>query len=223
MKKIFVRAPLETPARSQPGTRSALSLTGRAFALWLPLAVAIAGIFLFAYWAVQQDYRISANDPQIQMAEDAASALAQGVTPAALVRDLVLVDIRASLAPWIVIYDASGKPVTGTAMLDDAVAQLPAGVFDESGWHTYAEQGIPLSIPAHEDRFSWQPRPDVRQAVVLVHVSSSSFTGYLASGRNMREIENREGTLTLGAGLAFVGTEFGTLVVIIALLSLGWL
>jgi hypothetical protein len=180
-------------------------------------------MFLFAYWAVQQEYRISANDPQVQMAEDAAVALAQGVPPATLVRDSGLVDIRASLAPWIAVFDASGRPLTGTAMLDEAAAQLPLGVFDESGWHTYAEQGIPLSIPAHEDRFSWQPRPDVRQAVVLVHVSSPSFSGYVASGRNMREIENREGTLTLGAGLAFVGTELGTLIVIIALLALGWL
>ena len=108
----------------------------RAFVLWLPFAAAISGIFLFAYWAVQQEYRISLNDPQVQIAEDGAAVLAQGTPASTLVRDTGLVDIRASLAPWIAIYDASGTPLTGTAVLDGAVVQLPPGVFNESAWHT---------------------------------------------------------------------------------------
>ena len=82
---------------------------------------------------------------------------------------------------------------------------------------------MPLSIPTHENRFSWQPRPDVRQAVVLIHIHSANFTGYVASGRNMREVESREATLSEGAALAWAGTELGTLIVIIALLILGWI
>jgi hypothetical protein len=198
-------------------------LLARAFVLWLPLAVATSGFFLFSYWAVQQEYRISANDPQVQIAEDGAAALTDGVPAATLVRDSGLVDIRASLAPWIAIYDASGTPLTGTAALDEAAAQLPLGVFDENAWHTYAEQGFPLSIPTHEDRFTWQPRSDVRQAVVLVHVNSPSFIGYVASGRNMREVESREATLTEGAAFLWGMSELGSLATIVILLALGWL
>jgi len=43
---------------------------------WLPLAAALTGVFAFIYLTVQQDMRMGLNDPQIQMAEDAAGALA---------------------------------------------------------------------------------------------------------------------------------------------------
>jgi hypothetical protein len=195
-------------------------LLGRALALWLPIAVATSGLFLFAYWGIQQEYRMSLSDPQVQIAEDAAAALASGTTPAALVRGMSSVDIRASLAPWVAVYNASGTPLAGTATLDGAPAQLPLGVFNGSSWHTYAEMGVPLSVPIHEDRFSWQPRGDVRQAVVLVAVGNGEF---VASGRNMRETESRVQTFTQGAALAWGATELGTLVVIFIILALGWL
>lgn len=42
---------------------------------WLPLAVTIIAVFGGICLTVQQSYRMGANDPQIQMAEDAARAL----------------------------------------------------------------------------------------------------------------------------------------------------
>jgi hypothetical protein len=204
-------------------------LLPRAFALWLPLVAVITGVFLFAYWAVQQNYRQLGNDPQVQMAEDAAASLARDYTPAAVVprtnpqsAGAPTIEMSTSLAPWIAVYDSSGLPLESSATLDNAPPRLPQGVFDQSTWkRVYAEWGIALSVPANETRFSWQPRPDVRQAVVLVSFPAPHGTGYVAAGRNMREVESREATLTQGAALLWGGTSLGTFILIFLLLSLG--
>ncbi len=197
-------------------------LIARSFALWVPIVVATSGLFVFAYWAVQQSYRLGANDPQIQVAEDAAAALNSGAVPAALVsRSIAPIDIAMSLAPWITIYDSSGTPLESSAVLDGAPPRLPAGVFDANTWKpAYAAYGVVLPIPKTETRFSWQPRSDVRQAVVLVRANNGYF---VATGRNIREVENRIELFTKGAALLWGGTELATLVAIVILLSLGWL
>ena len=94
-------------------------------------------------------------------------------------------------------------------------------MFDTSTWKpVYAAYGIPLPIPVKETRFSWQPQPDVREAVVLLQADN----GYLvAAGRNMREVENRITLFTKGAALLWGATELGTLCIIALLLALGWL
>jgi hypothetical protein len=51
---------------------------------WLPIAVVTAAFCGLAYLTVQQSLRQGANDPQIQMAEDAA-ARAQGWNAEALI------------------------------------------------------------------------------------------------------------------------------------------
>ncbi|MBU6388866.1 hypothetical protein KGQ72_03275 [Patescibacteria group bacterium] len=206
-------------------------LISRAFALWMPFLVAITGFFLFAVWAVQQNYRQSLNDPQVQMAEDAAASLAANYLPAAVVprtnpqsAGAPSIEMSTSLAPWITVYDASGTPLESSATLDGAPPQLPQGVFDRGTWkRVYAEWGIALSVPANETRFSWQPRPGVRQAVVLVQFQAPHGTGYVAAGRNTREVENREATLIHGAALLFGATSLATLAAIVILLALGWL
>jgi hypothetical protein len=45
---------------------------------WLLLAIVLTGLIGLVYVAVQQDLRQGANDPQIQMAEDALAKLANG-------------------------------------------------------------------------------------------------------------------------------------------------
>ena len=53
------------------------------YAICVTIGVTVA--FGTLYAAVQQDYRQSANDPQIAMAEDAANALKGGDVPASVV------------------------------------------------------------------------------------------------------------------------------------------
>src|SRR5271154_1856176 len=95
---------------------------------WYPLAFAVTVVCALAYAAVQQDYRQSANDPQIQMAEDAAAALASGTAAQTLVPSDT-VNIGTSLAPYLVFYSASGTPVMGNGLLNGALPNLPQGLF----------------------------------------------------------------------------------------------
>jgi hypothetical protein len=193
----------------------------RAFALWLPLIVAITGGFLFAYIATQQDIRHAANDPQIQMAEDAAASLARDYTPANVVpRGAAPIDIRTSLAPWITVYDASGTPLESSAELDGAPPRLPAGLFDTSTWvpqkHWQASTGP-------ETRVTWQPRDGVRQAVTLVQFQTPAGVGYVAAGRSMRLAEERIIYLTRQAAACWAGTALATFVALFLIIALGWL
>lgn len=48
---------------------------------WLPMAVVITVLAGLVYLNIQQAYRLGADDPQIQMAEDGASALAAAEAP----------------------------------------------------------------------------------------------------------------------------------------------
>jgi hypothetical protein len=185
-----------------------MTFLARAFLKWLPLGVAITLVCALLYATVQQNYRTSLNDPQIQMAEDAAIAVGNGASVQSVV-PVGNVDLEASLAPWVAVYDANGNELASSGELNSAPPKLPQGVFDISTWHSFAEDGIKLQVPQNENRFTWQPQPDVRQAVVLVHASNGDF---VASGRNMREVENREGALTLMVGIGWAVTMLATFV-----------
>jgi hypothetical protein len=74
---------------------------------WLPIFFTVTGVCGLVYLTTQQVLRMNANDPQIQMAEDAAAALDAGETPAALLPEDI-VDIATSLAPFLVIFDDQG-------------------------------------------------------------------------------------------------------------------
>ena len=126
------------------------------------------------YATVQQNYRQSLNDPQIQIAEDTAAALAGGSTPEEVVPAPGEVDIANSLAPWVAVYSATGTPLVSSGEENGDMPLPPKGVFDTSTWHTYAEDGLPLSTPPNEDRVTWQSGAGVRQALVIVHYASKA-------------------------------------------------
>lgn len=157
---------------------------------WVYTSIAVTGVCVLAYAIVQQDYRENLNDPQIQLAEDAALALQNGATPADIVpHGIHLVDIANSLAPWVAVYDQNGTPLEASGQLNGAPPQLPQGVFDTSTW-SYPIIGHHWNnSPVDQNRFTWQPSPDVRQAVILVYIPSRNE--FVASGRNMREVEQR--------------------------------
>lgn len=168
--------------------------------IWLPQAVIITGLSLLIYVSIQQNYRQSLNDPQIQMAEDSAAALANGAVPASLViRGAPLIDAAASLAPWIAVYDLNGTPLESSAELDGAPPKPPLGVFEA------AKNGLPLvvghhltaDIPAGENRISWQTASGTRIALVVVWIPQQKE--FVASGRTMREVELREQSVFLMA------------------------
>ncbi len=140
---------------------------------------AVSLIFLTMYVAVQESERQAANDPQIQMAEDAASALNAGETLGAVVPG-ERIDVLKSLAPFIEVFDNAGKPVISSGYLNNVMPTLSSGVFD------YVRN-------RGENRFTWQPESGVRDAAVMTRFNS----GFVLVARSLREVEKRESRLLL--------------------------
>jgi hypothetical protein len=163
---------------------------------WLPLAIVTVGTCGLVYLAAQQMLRTGANDPQIQLAEDTARALDSGAAAETLV-PAQKVELTASLAPFLMIFDGTGNVVASSAALRGANPALPAGVLE------YVRQN-------GEDRVTWQPESGVRLAAVIVKAQN----GFVLAGRSLRETEKREGQMELLSFAALLGIWAVTLVVI---------
>lgn len=144
---------------------------------WLPLACASTLFAVLNYATVQQLTRASANDPQIQLAEDAAAALAERRQPFASDAG-EKINIARSLAPFLIVFDAQGQPVASNGQLD---GRLPAP----------PPSAILAARQSGDNSVSWQPRASVRTALVIVHFAGKS-EGFVAAGRSLREAEKRE-------------------------------
>ena len=144
------------------------------------MAVVVTGLSWLIYAVAQQNIRYSADDPQIQIAEDTAAKLTGG-QQAQNIMPSEKVDIAKSLAPYIIVFDTTGKPVAASAQLDGQIPTIPPGVFD------YVRQN-------GEDRITWQPQPGVRSAVVVTQFKGAN-SGFVLAGRSLREAEKREDDL----------------------------
>src|ERR1035437_8806059 len=118
-----------------------------------PLAI-ITVIMGLINVTVQQSYRMGANDPQIQIAQDISDRLSRGRSVDAYFAGDSL-DISRSLAVFSTLYNPAGQPLRATGLLNGKMPQLPSGVFDFTNQHG-------------EDRISWQPQAGVRIAMVIV-------------------------------------------------------
>ena len=166
------------------------------FKVWLPFAVVISAFCALVYSSVQQAFRQGANDPQIQMAEDAADILADGGSVDAFM-PANTVSVSKSLAPFLIVYDASGNEVASSVQLDGKTPALPDGVLDSTK-------------ELSENHVTWQPRDGVRIAAVIV----SYRDGFVLAGRNLREVEVRENKLTTMTGITWVLALVANLVVV---------
>lgn len=158
----------------------------RTLAFFLPVAVLATLCCGLVYAALQHDLRTGANDPQIQLAEDTARALAGGVPPVGLVGSSK-VDVAHSLAPFVVIFDLSGKVVATDGQLDGHSPVPPSGVLES------ARLNPPNAV-------TWQPRDGVR----IASVSLPWGGGTVLAGRSLREVEQREDDLLLIVTLAWL-------------------
>ena len=163
------------------------SLLVRCLRVWLPIAVAVTLLCVLTFTLVQQDLRQTANDPQIQMAEDTAAALAAGTPVASLVAS-ARVDIAASLNTFLIVYDNRGHVTASSATLDGKTPALPEGV-------------LTSARTSGEDTVTWEPRSGVRVAAVVVPVRTG---GSVLAGRSLREIEMRESDLLGSTALAWL-------------------
>ncbi|HYL41624.1 MAG TPA: hypothetical protein VET90_09965 [Candidatus Binatus sp.] len=147
-------------------------LVRRALAFFIPVAALGTLACVLVYSAVQQDLRQGANDPQQQLAEDAVARLDGGATPSAVVAG-GLVDVGSSLDPFVVVYDTAGSVLAPNGQLDGGPPMPPVGVLD-------------AARQAGRDAVTWQPRPGVRIATVVLPWQG----GTVLAGRSLRRVED---------------------------------
>ena len=143
---------------------------------------------LYIYAAIQQTYRTAADDPQIQLADDAATALRAGAEVEAVI-PAGAVDLATRLGVFVIVYDAANRPLAGSGRLAGVLPTPPAGVLAAAranGTHSV----------------TWRPRPDVRVAAVLQRVDDGSGRVVLAA-RSLREVEERTSRLLVMSALAW--------------------
>jgi len=157
------------------------------FKNWIAYAAIITLSCGIVYIVVQQNFRMSANDPQYQMVEDAANAISNGADPRSLISSTADIEISKSLAPFLVIYDDAGNVVASNALLNGKPLAIPPGVL------TYVKKH-------GSDAASWQPQPGVRQAMLGMHAANGKAYMVFA-GRSLRKIEER--TALLGEQVLF--------------------
>jgi hypothetical protein len=153
-----------------------------ALKIWIPIAIATTLLCGLVYLAVQQDMRIGANDPQIQIAEDVARQISMGENPLDFIPP-IKVDVSQSLANYIVIFDNKGKIIGSSAQLNGKDPVIPQGVLAQTE-------------KLGENRFTWQPKTGIRSAVVVDYYKGLN-SGYVLVGRSLREVENRIDNLGL--------------------------
>jgi hypothetical protein len=157
---------------------------------WIPAAAAVTVLAPVVYAVVQHDLRSSANDPQVQMAEDGARRLDAGAEPESLTSEPP-VDVAASLRPYTIVFDRHGWPLASSARLHGGTPIPPPGA-------------LASAAPGGRNVVTWQPAPDVRQAAVIVAWRG----GYVLVGRSLRLVEQREDEvllIALGGWSAAVG------------------
>ena len=187
--------------------------TKKFLSAWIPIAVAGTVIIALVYAVIQQGYRQSANDAQIEFARNAADYLSQGVSPELLMGGLSKTDMTKSLSIFSMIFDQNGKISLSTAVRGSTLTKHtdgdpyvpPAGVFDY--------------VRAHgEDRITWQTSGGQRYAAVIVPWGVDAATapktalgtttsGFFLAARSLALVEARTrilGFMCLAGWLAYI-------------------
>ena len=125
------------------------------------------------YCSVQQNYRSSANDPQVQIAHKLRGDLQKGI-PLSFGDS---VEMETSLSVFQQTYDKNANPLLSTGYLNGKVPRLPKAVFK------YAKAN-------GEHWLTWQPQENVRMATGIVRVNVGPVA-YLVVGRSLNEVEKR--------------------------------
>lgn len=193
-------APADGPGRLPGLTREVLR---RALAFFLPVAALATLACGLIYVEVQQGLRSGANDPQFQLAEDAAARLDAGAAPASVVEASHSVDPSSSLAPFLIVFDTNHTVLATHATLDGGSPVPPHGVLDA------ARPGSPSTV-------TWQPRPGVRIAAVTVAWKG----GFVLAGRSLQRVGEQELNAQLIAGVAWLAMMAG---LALASLAAAWL
>jgi len=159
-------------------TRMFTKLISRRPFFYQALCLSAVAFFLAlgGYILMQQTIRRAANQPQRQMADDAVRLYTVADHLAVATPQI---DLAHSLEPFIIVYDESGKVISSEAALNGIVPAPPPGVFANARkWGA--------------NELTWQPRKDVRLAMVLRHFSGVHQSGFVLVGRSLATAEQGE-------------------------------
>jgi len=146
------------------------------FKNWFAYAAIITLLCGIIYVTVLQSFRLQANDPQVEMVQDAALNINKGADPKIITGTGPAMDISQNLSPYLVVYDPAGNVVSGSATLNGKPLKIPQGVID------YIRKN-------GRDAASWKPAPGVRQAMVGVSTAKKDYI--VIAGRSLRPTEER--------------------------------
>jgi hypothetical protein len=166
---------------------------------WLPLAVLTTFLIGTCYVVSQQVLRQSANDPQIQLAQDWAGQIVSGTDPNRLSLG-AFIDPALSLATFGIVYDQDGNIIASSVSAPSTMKQ-PNGVFDTVD-----------TAAKNEAHYTWQPASGERYAAVMKRAVFQDKSYYVLAGRNLKVVEERTSKMLQ---FSFAGWA-GTLVAIVA-------
>lgn len=151
---------------------------------WLPIAVSGTLILLVVYIVLQQNYRQAANDPQIELVQNASIALSQGFPIQALFANATQLDINKTLSMFVMAFDESGAIISASVTNGSSTVPVPPkGVFDYVRSHG-------------EHRITWETSSGLRFAAVVDKFKSAKSSGYIMAARSLAEVEAREANLS---------------------------
>jgi hypothetical protein len=133
-------------------------------------------ILVFVYAVAQNILRSGANEPQIQIAEDASFLLAHNAPMGPIVPE-ASVELLRNLGPFIQVYDEKGSLLDGNALLNGVSPKI-------------SKEDLLYTKQHGENRITWQPEAGTRIATIIFHYDGQN-PGYVVSGRSLRETENR--------------------------------
>ncbi len=173
------------------------------FVSCLPLFCAIVCIYGILYFTMQQYIRLSANEIPMQYAMETKTKLESGLPLSVIIMGINPTDMKKSIAPFIIVCDSVGKVKNSSVTLQGHIPAPPIGVFDAA--RRYGE-----------NRLTWQPWSDVRNAIVILPYSINSEQGYVIGGQSLRETEDRErfllGQIAFGILLTLSATFITTII-----------
>lgn len=160
--------------------------------IWSMSLVVITLTTITVYFGLWQSHKLAFNDQQVEVVDSAQQALQSGSAPAQIIPRLPangsatvasMPDVRKSLAPFVMVLDKEGRALESNTTYDGRFITVPAEMLESA-----RAKG--------EYRTTWRPDASTKIALVLRPISDTS-EWFVASGRNMREVESRTHILGL--------------------------
>lgn len=148
-------------------------------------------IFLTMYGAARQIVRVGADYPQTLIAEDLIHTLEGG---GQLPVPTYTTDLEKDHGTFFMIYDATGKVLASSAALRGIPPAIPQGVLQKAS-------------SSGRTTLTWQPQGGVRLATIVMPLSISSSTGYVAVGRSLDDADALTHSLLLLILIAWIVAE----------------